>query len=149
MATARKTPAKRKSPAKKVYFSQGLFDRICALLADGNSVRGICKGAGMPDRVTFLGWTKQTPELRKQYEAACEEGEDAICDDIQFIADTERDAKRAAVKIDARKWKLKIMNRRKFGDHVRNEHSGPDGGPIQTKTQVVRLRMTPVEELPE
>ncbi|MGG1947096.1 hypothetical protein AB1286_20145 [Trinickia sp. NRRL B-1857] len=148
MTTASKT-AKRKAPAKKVYFSQGLFDRICALLADGKSVRGVCKGARMPDRVTFLGWTHRTPELRQQYEEACAAGEDAICDDIQYIADTVRDAKRAAVQIDARKWKLKIMNRRKYGDHVRNEHSGPNGGPIETKQQIVRLRMTPVEELPE
>lgn len=131
------TQAARKKPAPKVMFSQALFNDICRRIADGNSVRHICEQRGMPDRVTFLCWTKKTPELRMQYEQACGDGEDAICDDIQHIADTERDPRVAAVKIDARKWKLKIMNRRKYGDQVRNEHTGEAGGPLQI--QIVRF----------
>ncbi|KVP11973.1 hypothetical protein WJ85_17225 [Burkholderia ubonensis] len=139
-------PAK-KVPAKRVEFSQALFDRICELIADGKSVREVCRGRGMPDRKTFLNWSKRTPELRQQYDDACIDRQDAIFDDIQYIADTERDSKRAKVRIEAREWTLARMNRKRFGNHVSNEHSGPDGGPIQT--QVVRLRMAPVEELPE
>ncbi|UUX38873.1 hypothetical protein NTJ56_08740 [Burkholderia contaminans] len=101
----------------------------------------------MPDRKTFLNWAKRTPELQKQYDDACINRQDAIFDDIQYIADTVRDPKRAKVMVDAREWTLARMNRKRFGNHVSNEHSGPDGGPIQT--QVVRLRMQPVEELPE
>lgn len=141
-------PAKKK-PAKRVEFSQALFDRICALIGDGKSVREVCKGPGMPDRMTFLKWAKRTPELQKQYDDACIDRQDAIFDDVLYIADTVRDPKRAKVMVDAREWTLARMNRKRFGNHVSNEHSGPDGGPIQTKTQVVRLRMSLVEELPE
>lgn len=137
----------KKAPAKAVEFSQELFDRICELIGDGKSVREVCKARGMPDRMTFLRWTKRTPELKKQYDDACIDRQDAIFDDIQFIADTEKDSKRAKVRIEAREWTLARMNRKRFGNHVSNEHSGPDGGPITTR--VVRLRMQPVEELPE
>ena len=32
--------------------------------------------------------------------------------------------------MDARKWDLKIRNRKRFGDRVTNEHMGEDGNPI-------------------
>ncbi|MDN7481915.1 hypothetical protein QZM38_13880 [Burkholderia orbicola] len=137
----------KKVPAKDVEFSQELFDHICELIGDGKSVREVCEARGMPHRMTFLRWTKRTPELKKQYDDACVDRQDAIFDDIQFIADTEKDSKRAKVRIEAREWTLARMNRKRFGNHVSNEHSGPDGGPITTR--VVRLRMQPVEELPE
>lgn len=136
-----------RAAAPRVEFSQEIFDRICSLIADGKSVRAACKGKGMPTRQTFNDWRKRAPELQKQYDQACIDREEAIFDDIQDIADTARDPQKARNQIDARKWRLARMNRKKYGDHVSAEHSGPDGGPIQT--QVVRLRMTPVEELPE
>lgn len=44
---------------------------------------------------------------------------------------------------------LKNRAPEQWRDKQDHEHTGKDGGPIETKTQVVRLRMTPVEELPE
>ncbi|MCO1396406.1 hypothetical protein [Burkholderia cenocepacia] len=153
----------KKAPAKAVEFSQELFDRICELIASGGSVRSVCAGTGMPDRMTFNRWRKMTPELQAQYDQACLDRADAIFDEILEIADdsrldtlaTEKNGEqmntewvtRSRLRVDARKWVLARMNRKKYGDHVANEHSGPDGGPITTR--VVRLRMQPVEELPE
>lgn len=133
--------------APKVHFSQEIFDHICERIADGASVLAACAGKGMPTRQTFNVWRKSTPELQAQYDAACIDREEAIFDDIQHIADTEKDARRATVRIDARKWRLARMNRKKYGDRVANELSGPDGGPLQIER--VRLNMQPVEELPE
>jgi hypothetical protein len=126
-------------------FTQALFDKICDLIADGKSVREICEMKGMPCRRTFHGWCRRTPELMAQYDAAYLVGEQSILDDIQYIADTETDAPKARNRIDARKWTLKVRNRKVYGDHVTEEVTGPNGGPLQ----VVRLRMAPVEELPE
>ena len=153
----------KKAPAKAVEFSQELFDRICELIASGGSVRSVCAVAGMPDRMTFNRWRKMTPELQAQYDQACLDRADAIFDEIIEIADdtshdtlaTEKNGEqmntewvtRSRLRVDARKWVLARMNRKKYGDHVANEHSGPDGGPITTR--IVRLRMEPVEELPE
>jgi hypothetical protein len=126
-------------------FTQALFDRICGLIADGKSVREICEAKGMPNRRTFHDWCRRTPELQAQYDAAYLEGERALLDDMRYIADTAKDARIAAVQIDERKWELKIRNRKVYGDRITEEITGPNGGPFQ----VVRLRMTPAEELPE
>jgi len=126
-------------------FTQELFDKICDLIADGKSVREICELKGMPHRMTFNKWRKRTPELQAQYDQAYRDYEDSTLQDIVHIADSEVDPQRARVMIDARKWELKIRNRKRFGDHITEEVTGPNGGPLQ----VVRLRMAPVDELPE
>jgi hypothetical protein len=137
--------ATRKKQAPRVEFSQEIFDRICGLIADGSSLRAACEKEGMPHRTSFNVWRKSKPELQAQYDAACLENEQATLDDIQYIADTETDAPKARNRIDARKWALKIRNRKVYGDHITEEVTGPNGGPLQ----VVRLRMAPVDELPE
>ncbi|KAE8757324.1 hypothetical protein FSO04_24190 [Paraburkholderia madseniana] len=126
-------------------FTQALFDKICDLIADGKSVHEICEAKGMPNRRTFHDWCRRTPELQAKYDAAYLMGEQSILDDIQYIADTEPDPAKARVRVDSRKWTLKVRNRKVYGDHVTEELTGPNGGPLQ----VVRLRMTPAEELPE
>lgn len=126
-------------------FTQALFDKICDQIADGKSVREICEQKGMPNRRTFHDWCRRTPELQAQYDAAYLMGEQSILDDIQYIADTGTDPAKTRVQVDARKWTLKVRNRKVYGDHVTEELTGPNGGPLQ----VVRLRMTRAEELPE
>jgi hypothetical protein len=123
--------------APRVEFSQALFTRICGLIANGKSLREACELKGMPDRTTFNEWRKRSPKLQAEYDQACKDQEDATFDDIQYIADTEPDARRAAVKIDARKWRLKIRNRKVFGDKVDANVSGADGGPLQI--EIVRF----------
>lgn len=123
-----------------VRFSQALFDRICERIADGGSLRSICDGKkGLPDRATFNRWRKQKPELQQRYDAACIEREEAIFDDIQFIADTARDPQKARNQIDARKWRLARMNRKKYGDKVSQEVSGPDGAAVQFERVTRRI----------
>lgn len=129
--------AGKKGQAPRVEFSQKLFTQICGLIADGKSLREVCAMDGMPDRTTFNGWRKKTPELQTEYDNACIEQEEATFDDIQFIADNEPDARRAAVKIDARKWRLKIRNRKVYGDKVDTTLGNPDGSALQI--EIVRF----------
>lgn len=119
-----------KPKAAAVVFSKALYDAICEKIADGKSVREICEKAGMPDRTTFNRWRQRTPELQAQYDAAAEDREDAIFDDIQYIADTEPDPKKAKVRIEVREWRLMRMNRKKYGNQITNEHVGDGGGPV-------------------
>ena len=60
-----------------------------------------------------------------------------LADEIVEIADTEPDPNRARVCIDARKWWASKVNKKDYGDRVSAEVSGPDGGPIQTPTNMV------------
>ncbi|WP_186065101.1 hypothetical protein [Burkholderia gladioli] len=120
----------------KVQFSQEVFDAICAMIADGKSVRQACTGRHMPTRQTFHEWVRLSPQLQDQYDRAFLDYEESTLDDIKFIADTEKDPRRAAVMIDARKWDLKIRNRKRFGDRVTSELTGEGGGPIKSELTV-------------
>lgn len=130
-------PVKVKRKQKpKVQFSQEVFDAICAMIADGKSVRQACTGREMPTRQTFHEWVRLSPQLQDQYDRAFLDYEESTLDDIKFIADTEKDPRRAAVMIDARKWDLKIRNRKRFGDRVTSELTGEGGGPIKSELTV-------------
>ena len=153
--------AGKKGQAPRVEFSQELFDTICLLIAAGGSLRDICALDAMPDRTTFNKWRKRTPELQSQYDAACVDREEVYFEQIITIADecrvgekkvtkangdvevTEIDMiERARVQIDARKWCLARMNRKKYGDKVETEHSGSISmDPIQLLLQQVEGSM--------
>lgn len=121
----------KKAPSPAVKFSKEKFDLICERVADGKSVREVCSEAGMPDRMTFNRWRKLKPELEEQYALCRIDREDAIFDDIQWIADYEKDPRRAKVMIEAREWKLARMNGKKYGNRIQQEHTGEGGGPLQ------------------
>jgi hypothetical protein len=147
--------AGKKGQAPRTEFTQALFDAICARIALGASLRSICAEAGMPDRKTFNGWRQRTESLQAQYDAACLDREDHYFEQIIDIADecrigekrvtkangdvevTEIDmVERARVQIDARKWALARMNRKKYGDKL-GVDGGEDGAAIQV--QIVRF----------
>lgn len=140
--------AGKKGQAPRVEFSQALFDAICARIALGASLRTICADAGMPDRKTFHNWVAKSDELRAQYDRACLDREDHYFEQIIDIADECRvgikkttkangDVEtveidmvdRARVQIDARKWALARMNRKKYGDKL-GVDGGEDGAPV-------------------
>jgi hypothetical protein len=120
-----------RKPAVYVKFSQAVFDRICALIAEGKSVRQACDGDGMPDRTTFRDWCRANPELQTQYDRACLDREDVYFEQIIEVADTATDHAKARNQIEARKWTLARMNRKKYGERMTTEHTGEDGGEIK------------------
>jgi hypothetical protein len=146
--------------APRIEFSQAKFDEICALIAAGgkkSSLRAVCELPGMPTRQTFNEWRKRSKELQEQYDNACLDRADVMFDEIVEIADecrtgtktvtketasgkftetTEIDmVERAKVQIDARKWVLARMNRKKYGDRVTNELVGEGGGAVIHKVE--------------
>jgi hypothetical protein len=120
-----------RKPAVYVKFSQDVFDRICTLIAEGKSVRQACAGDGMPDRTTFRDWCRANPELQAQYDRACLDREDVYFEQIIEVADTATDHAKARNQIEARKWTLARMNRKKYGERMTTEHTGEDGGDIK------------------
>lgn len=116
-----------------VRFSQGIVDQICEQIAQGKSLREICKKKDMPDRITFLRWVKDKPEVCNQYVRAREDQADFYADEIIEIADKCKDYNKARLQVDARKWKASKMAPKKYGDKITNVHTGEDGGPIETK----------------
>jgi len=125
-------------PHKPTPFSDEVFDRICERLAGGESLRRICKDPDMPSVSGVFKWLDETekhPGLVERYARARKAQAEGYADEIVEIADTahDRDSSAAAkVRADARKWVAAKLLPSKYGDLKRLEHSGPDGGPIQT-----------------
>ena len=115
-------------------FSQALADRICEELANGKSLRTVCKGKDMPSPLTVRRWLAKDETFRTQYAQAREEQADFHADELIEIADTEPDPNRARVRIDARKWVASKLRPKVYGERVTAEVTGKDGGAIETKS---------------
>lgn len=133
-------------------FTQEIADAICERIADGQSLREICRDESMPDKKTVLRWLAEREEFRAQYASAREAQADHFADEILEISDdgtndwTKRKIgeelvdvvdhehiSRSKLRVDARKWLMARMAPKKYGDRVMNEHTGRDGGAIETK----------------
>ena len=134
-------------------YTQEIADTICERLSNGESLRSICSSEEMPSKAAVCRWLAKHESFRDQYARAREIQADAHFDEMLDIADDaandwmRREGKdgegsyavngehiqRSRLRVDARKWVLGKLNPKKYGDKIINEHSGPDGGPIQTE----------------
>jgi hypothetical protein len=119
-------------------FSPELFDEICVEIADGKSLRTICKREDMPNLKTVMRWLREedNESLRQQYARAREDQADALFEDCLDIADTfdskemvePQHINRAKLRIDTRKWMAGKLRPKKYGDklELENKHSTAD-----------------------
>jgi hypothetical protein len=122
-----------------VAYSDALAEKICDLLADGLSLREICRQEDMPNKSNVLRWLKNNETFRDQYARAREDQADAFADEIIEIADDasndwmERNdddnegwqanhdhINRSRLRIDSRKWAASKLAPKKYGDKVEN-----------------------------
>lgn len=126
---AKKTPAKRK-PGRPTKYSKALAARLCAQLAQGKSLRTVCKMTSMPSCVTVFAWMPKYPEFLKQYEEAVSQRTDAHIEEMLDIADNSKEeAQRSRLRIDTRKWIASKLKPRKYGDKL-EIGTDPDKPPI-------------------
>ena len=111
-------------------YSPDLADRLCELIASGMSLRKACEIDGIPSTTTVMKWLREREDFAAQYARAREVQAEHYAEDIVEIADTEPDAARARVRVDARKWTAAKLLPKKYGDRVNLDHSGS----IQTLT---------------
>jgi len=113
-------PARRYDGDRRGY-SPVLAERICHALAEGRSLRSICKDKGMPTERTTYRWLADNAEFRARYALAHELKAHLFVDEILEIADSaggewiDRDGRlgddsirRARLRIGTRKWMLAI-----------------------------------------
>ena len=110
-----------------------LAARFCAAIADGKSIRAVCKIEGMPSKATVFRWLREHPEFQALYEIATDERADTLIDEIVDIADSCRvDAdsiRKAKLRIHARVEQAQRMKPRKYGNKM--QLTGDGGGPVQ------------------
>lgn len=137
--------------ARPSSFTQEVADNICARLAEGESLRAICRDDAMPSQTTIFRWLadKLNKAFREQYAHAREVQAESMFEEMLEIADDGRNdtyqtddgertnqdvIARSRLRVDARKWALSKMLPKKYGDKV--SLTGEGGGPIQTATEV-------------
>lgn len=115
-------------------FSKELFDNICDQIAEGKSLRSICRQDDMPSKSNVMRWLNEKPELQDQYTRARNEQADTLFEECLDIADNgSRDViegedgkkivdheviNRARLRIDTRKWMAGKLRPKKYGDKV-------------------------------
>ena len=117
-------------------------------MANGESVRTICKDESMPCSATLFKWlaSKQCDGFSEQYEAAVHARLDAMSEEILEIADapvaltlsgcTDSGAvQKQRLQIDTRKWILSKLLPKKYGDLLGLDHKG-DGLTLNVVTGV-------------
>ena len=116
-----------------------VFMTIFGKIADGESLRSICRQEDMPSSASFFIWIAKDPLLLEQYMRAREAGADADAEDVTDIGKRtltgEFDPAAARVAIDALKWSAGRKRPKVYGDKAAVEHSGPDGGPIVQRVE--------------
>lgn len=139
-----KEKAKNKGGRPSDYTPE-LADKICAQLADGDSMRTVCKPDDMPNKATVFKWLRTNEEFNNQYVKAKEESADALTDEILDIADNSTNdwmenngdsegyrmngeaVQRSRLRIDSRKWLASKLKSKKYGDKIQQEITAPEG----------------------
>lgn len=130
-------------------FTQETADTICTRLAEGESLRTICRDEAMPAQSTVFRWLSENTAFQEQYTRAREAQADAIADEILEISDDGSNdwmlknspgntgwvengeaIRRSQLRIDARKWLAGKMKPKKYGDKLEQTVQNPDGSAI-------------------
>lgn len=163
---AKKAPAEKKAPAKRgrpSEYSQEVADLICERIAEGESLRAICREESMPNKATVFRWLAAHDEFSDQYTRAREVQADELFEQIIEIADTPKIGQKTTSKatgletteadmiehrrlqVDARKWALSKMLPKKYGDKLAIGGAA-DLPPVET-TSTLNVSALPTEVL--
>lgn len=150
---SKKTPKKNGRPSK---YTNKLADKICQMIAQGQSVRSICAKKDMISMQTFFRWLRENDKFREQYARACEERSYMHAEDIIEIADNatndymeklegdgyifnSENVQRSRLRIDTRKWLMSKLNPKVYGDKLDMTTNGNDIGVTLSASQAEQL----------
>ncbi|UOF78873.1 terminase small subunit [Caudoviricetes sp.] len=152
--------------ARPTKFTGPLGAKICKRIAEGESLRSVCRDEKMPNRSTVHEWIilgtglDPKPGLKAfsdQYERAIAVRAENMFDEMEEIADdgtndwmtkTGRDGEeyevvntehiqRSRLRVDTRKWKLSKMLPKKFGDRQVVTTEDEEGNAMPIKGNVI------------
>jgi hypothetical protein len=135
-------------------YSQQIAAEICTRIAQGESLRSICRDDAMPSMASVFLWLAQKPDFSEQYARAREEQAEVHADAIVAIADETPDVEEVRDRegnvldlkmhsayvqwqknrIDARKWVAAKLKPKKYGDRV--ALAGDPESPIKVEAEV-------------
>ena len=116
---------------RPTMYSQELADQICQLIAEGRSLRSVCRDYDVPSIATIFNWFAVNKPFLAQYARACEERTEAQQEILLEIGDeaivhAEEANPKAAnavvsgykLKADNLKWSMSKMKPKKYGDKL-------------------------------
>lgn len=126
------------SVGRPTEYTEELAARICARLAEGYSLREVCRDEGMPSEATVRRWALEDREgFSAQYARAREIGYHAMADELLEISDDGRNdwierqgdkgvgyeangehLQRSRLRVDTRKWLLSKALPKVYGDKI-------------------------------
>lgn len=136
---------------------------ICERIADGETLREICRDPRMPAWRTVYHWTEAHPDFAARFARARDIGFDAIAEEALSIANTTHEGVRTEEGKDGIKTvredmlghrKLQIETRlkllakwcpKRYGEKTTTELTGPDGAPLTPPVFRVALDGAPGE----
>ena len=138
-------------------YSPEIVDLICERIADGVSLREICRTEDMPSKAAVFRWLAAHAEFRDQYARAREAQADALADELLDIADDgdndwmERKGEdgqslgwrengeaiqRSRLRVDTRKWIASKLKPKKYGDKLA-VGGDEEGSPVKVVAEVL------------
>ena len=121
-----------KKLGRPTTYNEEIASVICGRMANGESLRSVCRDEAMPALSTVFLWVSKHKAFSEQYTKAMAARADAWFEDIVDIADdssndyieTEEGERfnsehvnRSRLRIDARKWMIARMLPKKYGDN--------------------------------
>ncbi|MBV1833065.1 terminase small subunit-like protein [Novacetimonas pomaceti] len=103
---------------RPTIYTQELADRICELIANGETIRMIVAMHDMPVWSTIWRWQREHPEFSAQYTRAREASAEMLEAEIIDVARTSRPeyAQSTKVLVDTLKWVAARRNRKLLAD---------------------------------
>jgi len=142
-------------------YTDELADTICERIADGESLRAICREDGMPGKATVFRWLASNEVFQDQYARARQAQADSLFDDVLEIVDDSRNdwmerngaddpgwalngdhIQRTRLRVDARKWMAGKLRPKKYGEKL--ERASDPENPVTFPT-VIKLQAEPVD----
>jgi hypothetical protein len=134
---------------RPTVYTQELANKICARLAKGETLKGICRDKDMPTDACVRTWALENYQgFYSRYTYARQLGLDAIADELLDIADDGSgdityDAQgnrivngeainRSRLRVDTRKWYLCKLAPKRYGDKVDVNVGGQSENPVTT-----------------
>jgi hypothetical protein len=157
--------AKGKKIGRPSSFTQDTAEIICTRIAEGESLRDICKDDDMPTRMTIYRWLQADPVFCDQYTRAREDQADTLADEIIAIADEQPEVIAVLNKngeliehkldnaflqwqknrMDARKWTAMKLKPKKYGD--RQIIAGDSEAPLAVQNDAMDILAAAVKNL--
>lgn len=143
----------KRPPGRPTTYTQEIADRIYAQLAEGKSMRTVCKADDMPAMSTVFLWLRTHHEFSEQYAKAKEESADALVEEMLDIADDGTNdwmeqhsqdgeavgyklngeaVQRSRLRVETRKWIAAKLKPKKYSDKVDVNHGVQPENPLAT-----------------